>query len=315
MQSISSVSEKRGKYQKYSKTDRFGIGKYATENGNSKCLVHFKRKFPGLKESTVRTFKKQYQEELKQSKIEKWSPNKVIKAKRRGRPLLLGGLDAMVQKIYKSSRWSSQRSCRDRSRRCLGKTFLPMQLIYGGTTSQSWAKVEFPETFSLSANPKHYSNTEESVKLIEEIIIPYIEKERDTLNLSQTHPSLLIMDVFSGQMTSEVLNLLSQNDILLVRVPPNMTHLYQPLGLTINGHFKSFMKKRFSEWSFSIGPWKIPIPFILLFEPQPSTLQLAPDILNFNRFKIVFALSLFLKLFTWSTFLMSFTWNCFRICR
>ena len=130
----------------------------------------------------------------------------------------------------------------------LNGTFLPMQLIYGGTTSQSWAKVEFPETFSLSANPKHYSNTEESVKLIEEIIIPYIKKERDTLNLSQTHPSLLIMDVFRGQMTSGVLNLLSQNDILLVRVPPNMTHLYQPLDLTVNGHFKSFMKKRFSEW-------------------------------------------------------------------
>ena len=41
VQSISSFSEKRGKYQKHSETDRFGIGKYATENGNSKCLVHF----------------------------------------------------------------------------------------------------------------------------------------------------------------------------------------------------------------------------------------------------------------------------------
>ena len=104
VQSISSVSEKIGKYQKYSETDRFGIGKYATENGNSKCLVHFKCKFPELKESMVRTFKKQYQEELKQSKIEKRSPNKVIKAKRRGRPLLLGGLDAMVQNFFKSTR-------------------------------------------------------------------------------------------------------------------------------------------------------------------------------------------------------------------
>ena len=50
--------------------------------------------------------------------------------------------------------------------------FLPMQLIYSGKTSQSFPRFAFPETFSLSENPKHYSNTFESLKLLDEIIIP-----------------------------------------------------------------------------------------------------------------------------------------------
>ena len=51
--------------------------------------------------------------------------------------------------------------------------FLPMQLIYGDKITQSIPKFKFPKQFSLSANPKHFSNTEESLKYIREIIKPY----------------------------------------------------------------------------------------------------------------------------------------------
>lgn len=368
VENISSVvAQKRGNYKKYSETDRFQIGKYANENGNSKALIHFKHKFPGLKESTVRTFKKQYQEELQQAKIQKRSPSKCIKSKKRGRPLLLGGLDNMIKTFLRSTRahggvvntavaiavaealvkrypekeldhvqfrtrtWarslfhrmgfvrrtattgkveipegarkeaeltflheivnkveqfiippslilnldqtnskyvsvgnttmakrgstsvpisglSDKRSMTATFTITLSGSFLPMQLIYGGKTNQSLPKFDFPESFSLSANPKHYSNTAESIKLIKEVIVPYLEKERASLKLSHLHPSLLIMDVFRGQMTEDVLNTLKENNILLVRVPANMTHLFQPLDLTVNGNFKSFMRKRFSEW-------------------------------------------------------------------
>ena len=42
--------------------------------------------------------------------------------------------------------------------------FLPVQLIYGGKTSKSLPWVNFPNSFSFSANPKHYSNEQESIK-------------------------------------------------------------------------------------------------------------------------------------------------------
>jgi len=121
--------------------------------------------------------------------------------------------------------------------------FLPMQLIYKGKTARSFPRVKFPPSFSLSANVSHFSNTQESLKLLDEIIIPYIEKEREELNLDMNQPALLIIDVFSGQTTKPV-----KNNIKLVKVPANMTHLFQPLDLTVNGAAKAYMKKRFTGW-------------------------------------------------------------------
>ena len=52
---------------------------------------------------------------------------------------------------------------------------LPMQLIYGGETKQSLPRFTFPDGFSLGFNPKHFSNAMESIKLINEIIMPYVQ--------------------------------------------------------------------------------------------------------------------------------------------
>ena len=60
----------------------------------------------------------------------------------------------------------------------LDDSFLPMQLIYKGKTSQSFPKITLPDGFSLSANEKHFSNTDESIKYLKEIIIPYVEQKR-----------------------------------------------------------------------------------------------------------------------------------------
>ena len=67
-----------------------------------------------------------------------------------------------------------------------------MQLIYGGKTNQS-----LPESFSLSVNPKHYSNTLESIKIIDEVIIPYVSAQREILS-SPNQAALLIFNVFRG---------------------------------------------------------------------------------------------------------------------
>ena len=83
IQNISTVvPRKRGSYQKYSDTNELQIGKCSNENGNSKVLIYFKDKFPGLKESIVRTFKRQDQEQLKCAKVQKRSSSKVIKSKK-----------------------------------------------------------------------------------------------------------------------------------------------------------------------------------------------------------------------------------------
>ena len=106
-----------------------------------------------------------------------------------------------------------------------------MQLIYGGKTNRSIPNVQFPRGFSLSANPKHYSNEGETKKIIIDIILPRVESVRETLHLSDDFPALLIMDVFRGQMTTAVRELLDEHNVLISFVPNNMTHLFQPIRL------------------------------------------------------------------------------------
>ena len=96
-------------------------------------------------------------------------------------------------------------------------------------------------------NPKHYSNTLESLKSIDEVIIPYVNAQREILSNSN-QAALIIFDVFRSLITDEVTSHLSQNIIYFVTVPNNMTHLFQPLDLTVNGHCKKFMKNEFAKW-------------------------------------------------------------------
>ena len=84
--------------------------------------------------------------------------------------------------------------------------------------------------------------------MIEEIIVSYVKTEREALNLPKDKIALLIMDVFRGQATREVISKLDENKIVLVQVPANMTHIFQPLDLTVNGYCKRFIKKTFAEW-------------------------------------------------------------------
>ena len=97
-----------------------------------------------------------------------------------------------------------------------------MQLFYGGKTSQSLSKIQFPIGFCLSANPSHCSNTEESIKLLKEIVVPYLEKIKAKLD-DPEQSALLIWDAFLGQKTESVIEVLKENNIHTECMLDNMT--------------------------------------------------------------------------------------------
>ena len=103
----------------------------------------------------------------------------------------------------------------------LSGNFLPMQVIYTGKTKASLPRsFKFPEGFSLTCNPKHWSNEATTLKLIDEVVNPYVVKKRKELKLASTQKALMIWDVFRGQMTDVVkrkLNTLSIELLLSLR--------------------------------------------------------------------------------------------------
>ena len=109
-------------------------------------------------------------------------------------------------------------------------------------------KFKFPKSFSLSANPKHFSNTVESLKLFAKIMKTCVKNESERLKLEPSQPALMNLDVFSGQMTTLVTDKLAKSHIKYVKVPAYKTNLFQPLDLTINRSAKAFMEKRLTKW-------------------------------------------------------------------
>ena len=81
-----------------------------------------------------------------------------------------------------------------------------------------------------------------SIKVREEIVVPYVEEQRRLLQLPN-QAVLITKEVFRGQMTAEALDILRAHKIYLCKVPTNMTHLLQPLNLTVYYHCKVFKKK------------------------------------------------------------------------
>ena len=103
-QTAISIPHKQKQNKKFTDKDRYIIGKYASENGTAASQRKFKLSHKNLGESTIRTFKKKYETMIKNARINKETPQKRIVAKKRGRPVLLGEIDEMVQRFLEALR-------------------------------------------------------------------------------------------------------------------------------------------------------------------------------------------------------------------
>ena len=83
--------------------------------------------------------------------------------------------------------------------------------------------------------------------MIKKILIPYIKRKRDELNVPNK-PWLLICDVFKGQWTEAVKNVVKKSNGKMVSVPNNWTNYFQPLDLTVNKSSKDFLRKEAQSW-------------------------------------------------------------------
>lgn len=97
----------QGTYIKISPEDKVGIAQYAAQNGIAAAMCHFRqnRKFPDLKETSVRGWKDTYLKELR-VQVRKCGPISIsqLPEKQRGRPLMLGEqLEKEVQNFTKAT--------------------------------------------------------------------------------------------------------------------------------------------------------------------------------------------------------------------
>ena len=87
------LNPRRKKYNEYTASDRFRIGKYRMENGSRRTARAFQKDFPNLNESLVCNFMKKYAKEQEHTKKMNGSLCVSIRNRKRGRPPMLGSID------------------------------------------------------------------------------------------------------------------------------------------------------------------------------------------------------------------------------
>ena len=100
----------------------------------------------------------------------------------------------------------------------------------------------------LSYNENHWSNEKETVRLIEQVVLPYIKTFKEKKDLPNDQKNILIWDAFKAHSTANLSDVLSKHEIESVMVPKNMTHLSQPLDVTTNASLNKIEKRAFSKF-------------------------------------------------------------------
>ena len=93
------TSNRPKNYKKWSEKERYEIGKYAVIHGSRAAERKFHTKEKPLSESNARRFSKLYKEEISKAQKNNRDVNRNLSVLPRGRPLLLGSLDQMVQRF------------------------------------------------------------------------------------------------------------------------------------------------------------------------------------------------------------------------
>ena len=179
-------------------------------------------------------------------------------------PSLVLNWDHTAMKIVPSSQWTMEKKGTKRVEivavddkrqitavfACsMSGKFLPMQLIYKGTTNRCLPKdVKFPSDWHVTHTENHWANEITTVAYLRNVIIPYVKNEREILGLQDDHCALALFDVFKGQCTAQVLKILEENHIFFVTIPNNCTDRLQPLDLSVNKPAKDFVRNKFREW-------------------------------------------------------------------
>ena len=92
----------------------------------------------------------------------------------------------------------------------------------------------------------HSMRSTTQMKRKHKVIKPFVGRKKERTEAATNQRALLIWDVFKGHTTARVLSKLACLNIVVVSVPANMTHFFQPLDLTVNGEAKRFMKDKFT---------------------------------------------------------------------
>ncbi|MCG8626611.1 MAG: hypothetical protein MJE68_32000 [Proteobacteria bacterium] len=123
-----------------------------------------------------------------------------------------------------------------------------MQILYQGKTDRSHPKYTFPDGFDIFHIPNHWANEEMCLCFFENIIFLYIKSVREETG-APIQKGMVLMDNFSGQTTTSLLEKVEEGGIVIVVIAAGTTDRLQPLNVSMNKVAKNFERNiNFGHW-------------------------------------------------------------------
>ena len=113
-------------------------------------------------------------------------------------PTVLWTLDKKGKKRIEIAGYQDKRQITGVMYGSLVGELLPFQLVYAGKTDRCHPAYEFPKDWQIVHTHNHWSNEETMLMYIAEIIVPFVNRKREDLDLNSDHPALAIFDHFRG---------------------------------------------------------------------------------------------------------------------
>ena len=95
---------------------------------------------------------------------------------------------------------------------------------------------------------KIFFKSYESIKYLEEVIVPYFKRQSSIEVLDESQKALVIMDVLTGQMSPEILGSYKAYNMCVINAPGNLNKHYQALDLTVKHESNIFLQRKFVDW-------------------------------------------------------------------
>jgi len=134
---------------------------------------------------------------------------------------------------------------------------LPAQVIWEGLTQRAVPKYKSPAGFinvfagatgkaGSRTKTNKWQNRKTILEYLNGIVGPYINKQRSILHSSE--PGILIMDNHWSHIDPIIEEPLKELNIIPLYLPPNTTHLYCVLDLSVNKPFKNYYRDEYDGY-------------------------------------------------------------------
>ena len=116
-----------------------------------------------------------------------------------------------------------------------GHILPPLFIVPGEQINRSLTTCSFVEGATVTASPKGFMN--------EDLFMSWIRHFSKSISPEVTRPVLLVFDGLSSHCTQEVVQLCDSLQVLLLVLPSNATHLFQPFDICVFSSLKDTIRQ------------------------------------------------------------------------